>query len=91
MPTIKMKKGYPTSDGVMHDKHADAVARQAQIEFRATMELVGIDIDAMEKLSDDQADVLRDWLKYTRPNVTTKVAAPKKKTAAKKPAASADK
>ncbi len=86
MPTIKMKKGYPTSDGVMHDKHADAVKRQAEIDFHQMMavktdgEAVIITLESLP-LSDTQ--VLREWLKYCAISAAPK-STPKKKSTVKK-------
>ena len=85
MPKIKMKKGYPTSDGVMHDKHADAVKRQAEIDFREMMSTQGGGVEAasvIEKLTVSEMSILSDWIKYccAKPVKQT----PKKKSTVKK-------
>ena len=84
MPTIKLKKGYPTSDGVMHDKHADAVRIQCGIDFDNLMTRKGFtpdDIDTFKELNIDDMKTVSDFIKYCRKPVPA--AAPKKKTTKK--------
>jgi len=86
MPKIKMKKGYPTSDGVMHDKHADAVKRQAEIDFHNMMgdSATGKDVVAvLESLNGHDTQILREWIKYCCPTAAPKPT-PKKKSTVKK-------
>ena len=68
MPTIKMKKGYPTSDGVMHDKHADAVKSQVKINMSEALDAeANVDVDGLIDTLQfimDNAEVVSDYITH---------------------------
>ena len=60
---IKMQKGYPTSDGQMFDKYADAVKHQAKIDLdKAVDECEGTTTTA-EFIKGD-SEIVSEYIKH---------------------------
>lgn len=79
MPAIKMKKGYPTSDGVMHDTHKEAIKRQCEIEFRQAVSERDESED-VEEFIKNNTDIVSNFIKYC---IQSPKPAQKKKTTKK--------
>jgi len=59
---IKMKKGYPTSDGVMHDKYVDAIRSQTLIDLVDTCKKEGIDEKMIIEFLKNNSVVVSDYI-----------------------------
>ncbi len=64
--TIKKQSGYPTSDGLMHDKYKDAVTHQASLDFTAacSKSQPSIELKDMRDFVTNNAEVISDYIKY---------------------------
>jgi len=81
MKKIKKTSGYPTSDGTVHDVHADAVKHQTDIDLIESCKESGQDADAVKAFLQTNTEVVKD---YIAKHLTEKPAA--KPAVKKKPA-----
>lgn len=77
---IKMKKGYPTSDGKMHNTYAEAMKSQSEIDLMEAVDKCEGTTTTKDFIMQNSSAVL-EFIKY---NCTKKPAAAKKKPAAPK-------
>ncbi len=80
---IKMQKGYPTTDGNIHNKYYDAVKCQSEIDFTESCINSDVDIKDTKSFLKNNISVIEEYIKY---HLTPKKPAEKKtgeKTAAK--------
>ena len=89
---IELQKGYPTTDGGLHQSYREAIIVQSGIDLKEACEGADLNHAGMVEFLKKNHDIVSE---YTRLNLIVKPAAKepadKKPSKPKKPAASSDK
>ncbi len=60
---IKMKRGYPTTDGIMHDKFNDAMRHQVDLDLIEVCSESEINIDDLKEFLKVNKGIITDYIK----------------------------